>query len=79
MTSPAPLPAARATVVVSFRERWGWTQAVVERLLAHTPPEVPVWVLDTGLLPALRQTLQALADATPRLALLPLPSGLWPQ
>lgn len=79
MTSPAPLPAARATVVVSFRERWGWTQAVVERLLAHTPPEVPVWVLDTGLPPALRQTLQALADATPRLALLPLPSGLWPQ
>ena len=79
MTSPAPLPAARTTVVVSFRERWGWTQAVVERLLAHTPPEVPVWVLDTGLPPALRQTLQALADATPCLALLPLPSGLWPQ
>lgn len=79
MTSPAPLPAARTTVVVSFRERWGWTQAVVERLLAHTPPEVPVWVLDTGLPPALRQTLQVLADATPRLALLPLPSGLWPQ
>lgn len=78
MPSPA-LPGPTTTVVVSFRERWGWTQAVVERLLACTPPDVPVWVLDTGLPPTLRQTLQALADSTPRLVLLPLPAGLWPQ
>ena len=68
-----------ATVVVSFRERWGFTEDVVKRLLAHTPPEVPVWVLDTGLPPALRLALQALADAAPRLSIVPLPAGLWPQ
>ena len=73
---PTDLPAT--TIVVSFRERWGYTRAVVERLLAHTPPEVPVWVLDTGLPPALRQALQALAEGAPRLRLLPLPAGLWP-
>lgn len=78
MPDPTPPLSPRTTVIVSFRERWGLTQVVLERLLTHTPPEVPIWLLDTGMPPSLRQALQPLADAAPRLRILPLPAGLWP-
>ncbi len=67
----------RVTVVVSFRERWRLTLAVLEAIVQHTPKPYRLWVLDCGMPADLRAALNQRCDNW-GLVLVSLEPGLWP-
>ena len=46
------------TIVVSFRERWRFTARTVASILAHSGGDFAIWLLDSGIPPAIRDELK---------------------
>ena len=73
----SPENQARVTIVVSFRERWRLTLDTLEAIVRHTPRPYRLWVLDSGMPPALSKTLKE-RHAAQDMKLVTLEPDLWP-
>jgi hypothetical protein len=63
--SPAPEGGRQpqATIVISYRERWGLTPRTVRSILDNSDRRHPIWFLDSGMPDRIRTLLAPLAEA----------------
>jgi glycosyltransferase involved in cell wall biosynthesis len=70
-------PSAKATIIISFRERWSLTLESIASIIGNTAGPFQLWLLDTGMPDVLRQAAEA-RYAGSGLRVIDVPGGLWP-
>lgn len=78
-SQPPPAPQARATIVMSFRERWSLTLQSLQAVVEHTRMPHALLLLDTGMPDSLRHALQSRCAAWKLRIVQFKHQGLWPQ